>query len=61
MRQELFIPAAVEDVAGDEEQEVVGAQHTRPPINPLVQNPVRREDDGQEEEEFEGVEEHRMP
>ncbi|MDA0728873.1 MAG: hypothetical protein O3C18_04190, partial [Bacteroidetes bacterium] len=31
----------------------------RPPIDPLVQDPIRREDDGQEEEEFEGVEEHR--
>lgn len=59
-RQEPPVPPAVEDVGGDEEEEVLGTQDARPPIDPLVQDPVRRENDGQEQQEFEGVEEHRV-
>lgn len=51
--EESGIPPAVKKVGSNEQEEVLG-----PEWRPAVHRPVRREDDGQEEQEFEGVEEH---
>lgn len=55
--EEAPVPPAVEEVGGGEEEEVLGLEAcagARPP----VEDPVCREDEREEQEEFDGVEEH---
>ena len=53
----LSVPPAVEDVAGEAEEQVLGSEPSAL-TRPRIHRSVRREDEGEEEEEGGGVEEH---
>lgn len=55
--QKSPIPPAVKQVARRENEQVLSPENLRS-IGPNIQNPIRRKNTGQEQQEFNGVEEH---